>query len=322
VVIAHNEEANIVRCLSAISSLTGAQSIEVVVVDDGSDDKTAALVTQFGADRPGTVTLLRHTVNRGRGAARQTGLKAARGELIAMVDADIVLPADWLQRCAAALVADGVDAVGGIAVPDGDVSYLHMRFGLRPRIVPPTVPVSGCNGLYHRRVFEMVSVDPSLAEGEDVALNRAMENAGLQARTLPDLTVEHCETKGFLHSVGWLYQSGIGASRQLARYNEVRVPDLAFAGQLAAIGLAAVLAARRRGNSPLAWSLPLAYLLATSAVHMSQKFEARGSAGRFVLATAADTALLGGYFAGRAVGAKSFFQRRSERAHSGAGGTW
>ena len=106
VVIAHNEAANIVSCLSALSSQTEAPSIEVVVVDDGSQDETAALVTRFGADRPGMVTLLQHTVNRGRGAARQTGLNAAQGQLIAMVDADVVLPADWLRRCATAL-ADG-----------------------------------------------------------------------------------------------------------------------------------------------------------------------------------------------------------------------
>jgi glycosyltransferase involved in cell wall biosynthesis len=322
VVIAHNEAANIVNCLSAIASQKGARSFEILVVDDGSQDETATLVKQFGADRPGTVTLLEHVVNRGRGAARQTGLKAARGELIAMVDSDIVLPADWLQRCTAALVADGVDAVGGIAIPDGDVSYLHRQFGLPPRIVPPTVPVSGCNGLYARRVFEMVSVDPSLAEGEDVALNRAMEAAGLIARTLSDVTVEHRENKGFLDTVGWLYQSGIGASRQLARYHEVRTPDVAFAGQLATIGIAALIAARRRANSPFAWVAPFAYLFAVSAVHVNGKFEVRGATGRSVLAMATDTVFLGGYFAGRAVGVKSFFRRGSENAPSGAGGTW
>jgi len=319
VVIAHNEAANIVNCLSAIASQTGARSFEILVVDDGSQDETATLVKQFGAGRPGTVTLLEHTVNRGRGAARQTGLKAARGELIAMVDSDIVLPADWLQRCLAALVADGVDAVGGIAIPDGDVSYLHRLFGLPPRIVPPTVPVSGCNGLYTRRVFEMVSVDPSLSEGEDVALNRAMEGAGLIARTLADVTVEHRETKGFLHTVGWLYQSGIGASRQLARYSEIRVPDVAFAGQLATIGVATVMAARRR--APFAWVAPFAYLFAVSAVHVNGKFEVRGATGRFVLATATDTVFLGGYFAGRAVGVKSFLRRRPQSAQPETG-TW
>ena len=320
VVIAHNEAANIVNCLSAIASQTGARSFEILVVDDGSQDETAALVKQFGAGQPGTVTLLQHTVNRGRGAARQTGLKAARGELIAMVDSDIVLPADWLQRCSAVLVTEGVDAVGGIAIPDGDVSYLHRLFGLPPRVVPPTVPVSGCNGLYTRRVFEMVSVDPSLSEGEDVALNRAMEDAGLIARTLADVIVEHRETKGFLHTVRWLYQSGVGASRQLARYSEIRVPDVAFAGQLATIGVASVIAARRR--APFAWVAPFAYLFAASAVHVNGKFEVKGAAGRFLLATATDTVFLGGYFAGRAVGVKSFLRPRSHSARPETGGTW
>ena len=46
VVIAHNEKANIVRCLTSITSQVGGASFEVVVVDDGSDDGTASLVAR------------------------------------------------------------------------------------------------------------------------------------------------------------------------------------------------------------------------------------------------------------------------------------
>ena len=222
VVITYNEETNIVNCLSSITSQIGAGSIEVLVVDDGSSDRTADVVAEFAVDRP-EIVLLQHPFNRGRGAARETGINAARGELVAMVDADIVLPANWLQCCRAALT-DNVDAVGGIPVPDGDVSFLYRRFGMHPRPVPPTVPVTGANGLYRRRVFELVGVDPSLAEGEDIALNHAMAQAGLIARNLPEVLVEHRENKGFLRSIRWLYQSGIGASRQWARYGEVTGP--------------------------------------------------------------------------------------------------
>jgi hypothetical protein len=321
VVIAYNEDANIASCLSAISSQIGAQSIEIVVVDDGSRDNTVTVVKAFAADNPGIVTLLEHSSNRGRGAARQTGLRRAQGELIAMVDADVVLSPDWLENCTAALAAENVDAVGGIAIPDGDVSYLYRQFRLRPRVVPPTIRVSGSNGLYKRRVFEVVCMDPTLTEGEDVALNRAIESAGMISRTLTGVTVEHRETKGFLESLRWLYQSGVGASRQLARYGEVRVPDLAFAGELTAIGVASVVAARRRPKHAFAWVLPFAYLFAVSATHMNRKFEAKGASGRFVLATATNAVFLGGYFAGRAVGVKSVFRRRSA-ASSGPGGTW
>ena len=309
VVITYNEDANIVNCLSSITSQIGAGSMEVLVVDDGSSDRTADVVAEFAVDRP-EIVLLQHPFNRGRGAARETGINAARGELIAMVDADIVLPPNWLQCCGAALT-DNVDAVGGIPVPDGDVSFLYRRFGMHPRPVPPTVPVTGANGLYRRRVFELVSVDPSLAEGEDIALNHAMARAGLIARNLPDVLVEHHEDKTFLGSLRWLYQSGIGASRQWARYGEVRVPDLAFVGQLTTIGVAVV--ASRRIDRRLAWAIPSAYLFASSLAHVNRKFEVRGAAGRLALATLTDAVFLGSYFAGRVVGIAAYVGHQAEK---------
>ena len=320
VVITYNEETNIVNCLSSITSQLGAESIEVLVVDDGSSDRTADVVTEFAVDRP-EILLLQHPFNRGRGAARETGINAARGELVAMVDADIVLPANWLQCCRAALT-DNVDAVGGIPVPDGDVSFLYRRFGMHPRPVPPTVPVTGANGLYRRRVFELVGVDPSLAEGEDIALNHAMAQAGLIARNLPEVLVEHRENKSFLRSLRWLYQSGIGASRQWARYGEVRVPDLAFVGQLTTIGIA-VVASRGRIDRRLAWAVPCAYLVASSLAHVNRKFEVRGAAGRFALATLTDALFLGSYFAGRVVGVAACVRDQAEHdgdPHLPAGG--
>jgi glycosyltransferase involved in cell wall biosynthesis len=323
VVIAYNENANIVNCLSSIADQEGAGSFEVVVVDDGSSDNTATLVTEFAVGRP-EFSVLRHPVNLGRGAARQTGLSAARGGLIAMVDADIVLPAHWLHYCTAALASDHVDAVGGVPLPDGDVSFICQKLGLRPRIVLPSVPVPGSNGLYKRRVFELVGVDPSLTEGEDVALNRAMERAGLITRTLSDITVEHREYKGFLGSLKWLYHSGIGSSRQLARYREVRIPDLVFAGQLATIGVA--VAAPRRGiGRPIAWAVPFAFLFASSAAHMNRKFEVRGDTGRFAMATLINAVFLGGYFVGRTAGFTVHFrgvsENRQREGHVAAGGT-
>src|SRR5664280_1339078 len=97
VVIAYNEKANIVSCLTSITSQVGGASFEVVVVDDGSEDGTASLAAKVAAQRA-EIALIEHPENLGRGAARQTGIAAARGALIAMVDADIVLPEHWLAQ--------------------------------------------------------------------------------------------------------------------------------------------------------------------------------------------------------------------------------
>lgn len=62
---------------------------EIVVVDDASTDRTAEIVRQFAAhSRGATVRLIRSPQNRGAGAARKTGIRAARGDVIVMLDAD------------------------------------------------------------------------------------------------------------------------------------------------------------------------------------------------------------------------------------------
>lgn len=304
VVVAYNEEANIARCLAAIAGQAEATPCEVVVVDDGSSDRTAEVAA--GCLPASMLQIVRHQRNRGRGAARASGVAAARGQWVAMVDADIVIPPHWLEYCLAEMLAGGWDAVGGIPVPDGDCTFIYNRFGLDAKAVRPTIAVSGTNGLYRREVFEQVAIDSTLTEGEDVALNHAISRSGLRLRTLMDLQVEHAESKGFSRSACWLYESGQGASRQFVRYGQVRVPDLATAGQVGACLAAAVLYARGR-RSPKVLAIPGVYLMTAAFAHLSSKFNLRSRPGRVLGAWAADTVLLGSYFAGRLAGLPKAF---------------
>ncbi len=65
-----------------------AESFEIIVVDDGSRDGSAAVVERFRRAHP-EVAVLRHARNRGYGAALRTGLRRARGELVFFTDADL-----------------------------------------------------------------------------------------------------------------------------------------------------------------------------------------------------------------------------------------
>lgn len=92
IVPAFNEEASLERQISGIRNALEANvpETEILVIDDGSTDRTAAIAEAAGA------TVLRHTTNRGYGASLKTGLRAARFETIAIIDADGTYPADQL----------------------------------------------------------------------------------------------------------------------------------------------------------------------------------------------------------------------------------
>src|SRR5579885_3303361 len=97
VIPALNEEdgiADIVRRVQATESSlkdVGVSGLELIVVDDGSRDRTADVVASLP-----NVRLIRHPVNRGYGAAIKTGFCQARGELLAFLDADGTYPPESL----------------------------------------------------------------------------------------------------------------------------------------------------------------------------------------------------------------------------------
>lgn len=81
---AYNEEEAVGKVIADVKRTMDATdySYEILVVDDCSTDRTAQVAEQAGA------RVIRHSINRGSGAARRTGIRAARGEIIVMLDAD------------------------------------------------------------------------------------------------------------------------------------------------------------------------------------------------------------------------------------------
>jgi glycosyltransferase involved in cell wall biosynthesis len=95
IVPTYNRARHLDRCLPTLLAQRVSAAYEIVVVDDGSVDDTAQVVTRWSARSNG---LLRYIpiVHGGLNKARNTGLQAARGELACLLDDDVRAPEQWL----------------------------------------------------------------------------------------------------------------------------------------------------------------------------------------------------------------------------------
>lgn len=92
----HNEQQDILRTLKALACLEHDR-YEVIVVDDDSTDHTVNIVRNFIQDKP-HFRLLCQSQNRGVAAARNRGIKEAHGNVLVILNADVLLPPDFLKR--------------------------------------------------------------------------------------------------------------------------------------------------------------------------------------------------------------------------------
>lgn len=113
VVPAYNEEHRILPSLQSVFAYLEArgQAFEVLVVDDGSRDRTAAVVREAFGPR-GELRLLEYGHNRGKGYAVRYGALRAQGDLVLFTDADLSTPIEELDKMLP-LMEEGYDLVIG-----------------------------------------------------------------------------------------------------------------------------------------------------------------------------------------------------------------
>lgn len=192
-VAARNEAANIARCLdSLLAQDYPAERLQIVAVDDDSEDETGALMRASAAGAAGRLTVVttRDDASPVRGKARAIaqGLDEATGDIVLLTDADCVAPPTWTTAAVEHFV-DGVDAYGGFTViTAGDafsavqqLDWIHLQ-SLAAAGLAFNVPlgVIGNNFGFRREAYEQVGGyrAVSFSVTEDYALFRAMHDRG------------------------------------------------------------------------------------------------------------------------------------------------
>jgi glycosyltransferase involved in cell wall biosynthesis len=168
VIPALNEESCINRCLvSVLDQDFPREQMEVVVVDNGSTDATASIARQFPVRvvdeaRPGVAR------------ARNTGIRAARGEIVAFIDADCVAKPDWLRELVSGSNEEKIGCFVGdiLPMPGGGLisDFIHdRRLISQEALLSATPPVAACaNIAYRRNVFDEIGYfDEKFIVGED-----------------------------------------------------------------------------------------------------------------------------------------------------------
>ncbi len=109
IVAVRNSATTIRACIDSLRALDyPAEMLELIVVDNGSTDGTADVLKQF---RDQLCVL--YEKKRGVSAARNRGFREARGEMVALTDADCVVAPDWISRIVSPLQDERVGIVGG-----------------------------------------------------------------------------------------------------------------------------------------------------------------------------------------------------------------
>lgn len=193
VICAYNAERTMRPCLESLRRLD-YPNFEVVIVDDGSRDATADISMDFPEFR-----LIRQP-NKGLSVARNVGMHAARGEIIAYTDSDCVVDPHWLTLMVRSMVENNFDGCGGPNYAPHEEGWIEASCAASPG-APCHVLIAedraehlaGCNMVFYKAALEKIGgFDAQFrTAGDDVDICWRMIDAGFKIGFSPAAFVWH-----------------------------------------------------------------------------------------------------------------------------------
>jgi glycosyltransferase involved in cell wall biosynthesis len=199
----------------------GRSADEMLFVDDASSDETPALAKRLGFH------VLKQSVRKGPGAARNLGIRVASGDAVAFIDSDCWPAQDWLEKIEAILkkTPDEVimgkteiptagfwaNAISDLGFPGG--ANLGFERVWKVNKSGYTDHISACNFAVTKAIFGRAGCFNeriNISACEDVELSLRWNNKGVRIRYCPEVRVWHSPRKGVYDFVGWHFSRGRG----------------------------------------------------------------------------------------------------------------
>lgn len=300
VVIAYNEEKKISDALTSIINQESRFEIEIIFVDDGSKDNTHAIATKLLSEYEHK-KIVRFDTNRGRGNARHAGQAIARGRYVGFVDSDITLPPNWVDVLVNQMESEDLDAVSGIAIPDGDCVVISRLANLEPRKRGGSALLTGNNLIIKKSVIDGTPFR-KIPYGDDIRLAWDLERKGFKLASISDVIVAHSESKSFRKTIKWQFEQGSDATKLLFEYRKVRLPDMSWFATFPLLIAPLLLGFKNvEGFTFLLFSL-FVYIQLVSLIFLNSRFFLRFSNARTIYGVFVNSLFMSSYLLGRHVG--------------------
>lgn len=201
IVPVYNGEKTIEKCLRSIRNQDYPNDkYETIVVDDGSQDRTCAIAKKL-ADR-----VVKHRINFGLRRARKSGIKTAKGEIIANVDSDVLIKPNTLSKIVDYFCKyQKVHALTGLLSKDhpntnffSQYKNLYMNYIFK-KLPEKVTFLYGSMYAFRKEVAQLYNPDFDI--GEDTAFGQRLVSCGKRIAFLRDLEVIHLKRYGLFSFV-------------------------------------------------------------------------------------------------------------------------
>jgi len=185
----YNRRNDLKKCLDTIKNQS-YKNHEIIIVDDGSTDGTEDLIKNYPK-----IKYFKQN-NKGPGAARNLGIKYAKGDIVAFTDDDCIPYKDWLENALPYFKKQEIVAVEGMTIKNG-------------LITPTSIPIinyygekySTCNMFYRKRILEELG-------GFDERFRFAGEDTNLARRALKKGIIKFVPSVKVIHPVKYFTSLG------------------------------------------------------------------------------------------------------------------